>query len=506
MNTSSSIQDRTHKLLCELLSLFSQFNCPDAYITSLKSSINELSKPCRLAITGRVKAGKSTLINVLLGGDYAKVGVSETTATINIFEYGVPETPDKSILCKFISGEEKWVSKQELDDLQGNSDFVINKISEIESLTYYLDDNRLKDVTLIDTPGIDAVVGKNGDAHQEQTELYLGLRNRHKEQTIELSNNADAVVLLLGEVTYEGDVDFIDSFLNKRGTNSSINTIGVLSQIDLSDERIENRIKKSKERYNRLSKYVNCVVPISAGLKYYLPSQKDCEVIKNVLSRIPSKELLSSIVLRSPQSYFSEVLPGIEITLDDRKRIYPQGMPFRCFSVIAKLLYENEITDAINKINEISGIDYLMEILDSYFFKRSRQIKAENSIQRALLIVWDYLNCNNNTFTLNSDFSINDIADRIRNCQIQLEQLYQESGNINKYFQCLLLLLENQSLFTEDEFIELKSLFSNANVSFDEKRLNYWFGQSNILMNEIKRYIAKQAYCKYTDIASFSIL
>ena len=75
MNTSSSIQDRTHKLLCELLSLFSQFNCPDAYITSLKSSINELSKPCRLAITGRVKAGKSTLINVLLGGDYAKVGV-----------------------------------------------------------------------------------------------------------------------------------------------------------------------------------------------------------------------------------------------------------------------------------------------------------------------------------------------------------------------------------------------------------------------------------------------
>lgn len=39
-----------------------------------------------------------------------------------------------------------------------------------------------------------------------------------------------------------------------------------------------------------------------------------------------------------------------------------------------------------------------------------------------------------------------------------------------------------------------------------KKRLNYWFGQSNILMNEIKRYIAKQAYCKYTDIASFSIL
>ena len=85
---------------------------------------------------------------------------------------------------------------------------------------------------------------------------------------------------------------------------------------------------------------------------------------------------------------------------------------------------------------------------------------------------------------------------------MELEQLYQESGDINKYFQCLLLLLENQSLFKEEEFIELKKLFTNTNVIFDEKRLNYWFGQSNILMNEIKRYIAKQAYSKYTDLAS----
>lgn len=502
MNTPSSILDRTHKLLSELLSLFSQFNCPETYITSLKSSINELSKPCRLAITGRVKAGKSTLINVLLDGDYAKVGVSETTATINIFEYGSPKSLDKPILCKFISGEEKWISRQELDALQGNTEIIISKISEIESLTYYLNDNRLKNVTLIDTPGIDAAVGKNGDAHQEQTELYLGLRNRHKEQTIELSNNADAVVLLLGEVTYEGDVDFIDGFLNSRGTNSSINTIGVLSQIDLDDKRIENRFENAKDRYNKLSRFVNCVVPISAGLKYYLPSKETCKEIKTVLSKIPTKELLTSIVLLSPKSYFSEVLPGINLSLEEREKIYPKGMPFRCFSVIARILYENDITEAIKKINEISGIDNLTEILDSYFFKRSRQIKAENSIQCALLIIWDYLNCHQETYTINTDLSINEIATRIRNCQMELEQLYQESGDINKYFQCLLLLLENQSLFKEEEFIELKNLFTNTNVIFDEKRLNYWFGQSNILMNEIKRYIAKQAYSKYTDLAS----
>jgi GTPase SAR1 family protein len=501
MKYQSSLTETTYKTLSELLSLFSQFDCPETYIVALKSSIEELSKPCRLAITGRVKAGKSTLINVLLNGDYAKVGISETTATINIFEYGNPENTETPILCKYVSGEKEWISRQELDALQGNSDEIINKISEIESLTYYLNDECLKNVTLIDTPGIDAVVGECGNAHQEQTELYLGLRNRHKEQTINLSNNADAVVLLLGDVTHESDVDFIDSFLSSRGINSSINTIGVLSQIDLSDERIENRFENARERYDKLSKYVNCVIPISAGLKFYLPSINESQEIKRVLSKIPSKELLCSIALRGPQYYFRDNLPGINISLNERKKIYPKEMPFRCFAVIAKLLYENEINDAINKINDLSGIDYLKEILDSLFFKRSQQIKVENSIQRALLVIWDFLNCNHGPFIIKSTLSLDEIANQIHNCQIQLEKLFQECGNINKYFQCLLLLLENESLFTKEEYVELKELFSNTKKSFDVNRLNYWFGQSNIIMNEKKRYIAKLAYNKYTDLA-----
>ena len=68
---------------------------------------------------------------------------------------------------------------------------IVNRITDIESLSYYIDDERLRDVTIIDTPGIDAVVGADGEAHQEQTESLLGLRKRHKDQTIEFVSESD---------------------------------------------------------------------------------------------------------------------------------------------------------------------------------------------------------------------------------------------------------------------------------------------------------------------------
>ena len=44
--------------------------------------------PFTLAVVGQMRAGKSSLLNALIGSDLAVVGVNETTATINWFKYG----------------------------------------------------------------------------------------------------------------------------------------------------------------------------------------------------------------------------------------------------------------------------------------------------------------------------------------------------------------------------------------------------------------------------------
>jgi predicted GTPase len=41
----------------------------------------EVEQPCVVAAVGRMKAGKSTSVNALLGDDVARVGAAETTAT-----------------------------------------------------------------------------------------------------------------------------------------------------------------------------------------------------------------------------------------------------------------------------------------------------------------------------------------------------------------------------------------------------------------------------------------
>lgn len=100
--TNNDVALRVKDLIADLSNLLLNTPWSNLYCNSLNKISQEISNPCRLAITGRVKAGKSSLINVLLNGDYAKVGTDETTATINIFKYG--EAPDKSlpVLCEYI--------------------------------------------------------------------------------------------------------------------------------------------------------------------------------------------------------------------------------------------------------------------------------------------------------------------------------------------------------------------------------------------------------------------
>ena len=502
---SQDISQRVRDLLAKFSQLLLNTPWGNMYYDTITDISNEILNPCRLAVTGRVKAGKSSLINVLLNGDYAKVGTNETTATINIFKFGQAPNEAAPILCEFNNGKTEWVSKSFLDSLQGNTSEIISRIAEIKCLTYYLNDERLKNTILIDTPGIDAVVGDSGEAHQEQTEKFLGLRKQHNEETIQLSNNADAVILLLGDVSHESDIDFIQAFLQNRGKHSCINTIALLSQIDLTDDRISQRFENARNRYASLSQYVNSVMPISAGLKRFIPSVKEAEEIKAIISKVPTKETLDSLVLRSEKLYLLPKIPGINISQEERLSIYKRGVvPFRCFAVYAKIIYENEISQALKIINEISGIDALKEVLELQFFGRSLQIKTETAIRQVLNIIWTISNCDladleskGNLF----ETEIERIASDIKDIQTELEILSQETQNANKYFQALICLTENRKHVSDEEFEELKNLFSDKRTEFDNERLNFWFKEKNNSISEIRRYLAETAYNKYTDIA-----
>ena len=133
----------------------------DSYAERIKVLIERADYPCELAIVGQVKAGKSSFLNAFLGDDWAMVGTTETTATINFFKYGVPDDLNRPIRVVWDDGREEWQTREFLDSLQGNSSEVLEKAKGIDHLEYYLQNPILQRITLVDTPGTNALV----DAH-----------------------------------------------------------------------------------------------------------------------------------------------------------------------------------------------------------------------------------------------------------------------------------------------------------------------------------------------------
>ena len=87
--------NQTQGLIKDVLEFIEQSPWKDAYSSRLQVLHEKADFPCELAIAGRVKAGKSSFLNALLGADLAMVGTTETTATINFFKYGKP-----LVVCK----------------------------------------------------------------------------------------------------------------------------------------------------------------------------------------------------------------------------------------------------------------------------------------------------------------------------------------------------------------------------------------------------------------------
>lgn len=238
-------------------------------VDSLKS---ELTSPCVLAIAGKVKAGKSSLLNALLGVDLAMTGTTETTATINVFKSGTPIDLRKPVLCYYLDGHQAWQPQTYLDELQGTSDEALAEASKIDKLVFFIKDNPILDyVTIVDTPGIGAQVGEDGDSHQVQTDAYFKLRERHKNETTSISNSADAVIYLFDTVPTELDKTFINALHNGGSGLTAFNGVGVLSKID-RDFSMTDNVPKFKTEFQQ---QLFSIVPTSAALYNYLPTLED---------------------------------------------------------------------------------------------------------------------------------------------------------------------------------------------------------------------------------------
>ncbi|MGP6170839.1 dynamin family protein [Microbacterium sp. A204] len=223
-------------------------------LAGLERLRTRLHEPLRLAIAGMVKAGKSTLLNAMLGEEIAPTDTGECTKVVTWYRYSATPT---------ITLHPRVGPPRRMPIRRDGSRLVLSlgglSAEEVEWIDVGWPLEGLRSVILIDTPGI----GSLSEATSARTHSFL--------TPDESPSTADAVVYLMRHL-HGADVHFLEAFRDTAaGAAQTVCAVGVLSRSDeIGAGRIDSllsagRVAQRYERDGDLASLVLRVVPV-AGL------------------------------------------------------------------------------------------------------------------------------------------------------------------------------------------------------------------------------------------------
>lgn len=111
----------------------------------------------RVALIGEVKAGKSTLINALVGYKVSPTDMLEATSVI--WEVGYDATDSTAI--QFMDGEYRNVEHQQVMSIVGTAAESLQQAKRIEKIIVKSHQHKFKNLLLLDSPGLATVTQQN---------------------------------------------------------------------------------------------------------------------------------------------------------------------------------------------------------------------------------------------------------------------------------------------------------------------------------------------------------
>lgn len=268
------ITDEVRQVLLAAIDLYPQAG------DVLRRQLVRLDEPLRVAIAGKVKAGKSTLLNALVGEEIAPTDAGECTKVVTWYRDG----PAPRIV-QFPQGKSLPVVRRD-----GALEITLD--GPADRLVVDWPSQSLRSTTLIDTPGIASLTASNS------------LRaTRFLAPDDSTPTEADAVIYLMRHL-HSADANFLESFRDQGVARATaINTVAVISRADeIGGGRVDAMISARgiAGRYRSdpaLQGLCQNVVAVAGLLAFSGRSLRQNDFVAlSALAALPREELESSLL------------------------------------------------------------------------------------------------------------------------------------------------------------------------------------------------------------------
>jgi len=330
-------------------------------IPELEAARRRLREPLRVAIAGRMKAGKSTLLNALVGERLAATDAGECTRHVTWYRHDL----GYDVRAVMRDG-----NAAPLPFERGSSSVMIDLVgveqSRIRRLEVRWPASRLEDMLLIDTPGLGSSRLEDAPVEIEPTE-------------------ADAVVYLMRHL-HRTDVDFLEAFGDHTLAHPSPATaIGVLSRADeigggrLGALESAAAIAGRYSADDQVRSLCTTVVPVAGLLGESAAVLREDEVTAlRTMQGMPEPEL--DELLLSADRFIDPSRSSVPA--QTRRRLFDLLGMFGIRLSLSLLRSDPDLTAAglAGELRARSGIGHLEMLLDRHFRNRADALKAHSAI------------------------------------------------------------------------------------------------------------------------------
>jgi hypothetical protein len=365
-----NLDARLHRLLDEAASACAAAGAVGerAEVDALRS---RLGGPLRIAIVGRVKAGKSTLLNALVGQRLAPTDAGECTRIVTWYADG----PHYGVRATLRAGDEVDLAFAR-DDEALHVDLGGRAPADVASLRVTCPSAALRRATLVDTPGLGSATG----ASTATDDLLL-------------SGPADAdAVLYLMRHLHRLDADFLEAFTDTEVAHASpVHAVAVLSRADeVGGGRLDGlasaaRIAARYARDELVRSRCAAVVPVSgllAATGATLTEHEHALVRALAAEGDETLDVLLASADRFVAPAFGTVAPEERTALLDRLGLF--GVRW---AVAAVRRGDAPTATALARLLvAVSGVDELRAVVDEQVLLRARTLQAR-AVLRGVRVV-----------------------------------------------------------------------------------------------------------------------